>query len=530
MRRAHTKLIPLLLSVAIFCSACEVPDLTEFSKQSAEMTRGIRTGVNDTATLIKTASDRKDLYSDETRAALKKELKNYQTGVKPTLEALDALDAYLDALNALAVANKKSEENSRAAVNAVTNLVTAVSGFTFAGPAVNVATGLVTLAERFRTSRDFKERVNLAAEIVEGKFVEKKDAAGNVVADDKGKPVLVKACGEKAEAQVTEASGRIKKLVAEAMQAKPGLTPPELTKAQLDELQGASPEERREKLKQWKHLTDEQYAEIKIAEVQIGSLGCGVIDLLKFNVSDLRKIVQTVSDSMFANIQEESGAVLASYKDFRTRRSDIRDELGPLVGIKNLISQINELALNHADKNGITSRKVRLKEDLDDVFARDTELKKQTLEAISKCGADCGRMMEVLQLQLPDPCDDEKCVKDLVSILDHISKEQFDRSTGIIFGVLHDMQDKRVAEDQSLGQALDRLKPDYDAAIGQLNAVAAKRDQLDSLHAASLSALKAWADSHANLRVAVNTKKPLTVAKLTSEVRAIWQIIQPADK
>lgn len=525
MRRAHTKLIPLLLSVAIFCSACEVPDLTEFSKQSAEMTRGIRTGVNDTATLIKTASDRKDLYSDETRAALKKELKNYQTGVKPTLEALDALDAYLDALNALAVANKKSEENSRAAVNAVTNLVTAVSGFTFAGPAVNVATGLVTLAERFRTSRDFKERVNLAAEIVEGKFVEKKDAAGNVVADDKGKPVLVKACGEKAEAQVTEASGRIKKLVAQAMQAQPALTP-----AQLSELQGASPEERREKLKTWNHLTDQEYAQIKIAEAQIGSLGCGVIDLIKFNVSDLRKIVQTVSDSMFANIQEESGAVLASYKDFRTRRSDIRDELGPLVGIKNLISQINELALNHADKNGITSRKVRLKEDLDDVFARDTELKKETLDAISKCGADCGRMMEVLQLQLPDPCDDENCVKGLIAILDHISKEQFDRSTAIIFGVLNDIQNKRVAEDQSLGQSLDRLKPDYDAAIGQLNAVAAKRDQLDSLHATSLSALKAWADSHANLRVAVNTKKPLTVAKLTSEVRAIWQIIQPADK
>ena len=525
MRRAHSKLIPLLLSAAIFCSACEVPDLTEFSKQSAEMTRGIRTGVKDTATLVKTASERTDIYSEETRAALKKDLKDYQTGAKPTLDALDALDAYLDALNALAVANKKSEENSRAAVNAVTNLVTAVSGFTFASSAVNVATGLVTIAERFRTSRDFKERVNLAAEIVEGKFVEKKDAAGTVLVDEKGKPVLVKACGEKAEAQVTEASGRIKQLVAQAMQSQPDLTP-----AQLGELQGASPEERREKLKTWHRISDQQYAEIKIAEAQIGSLGCGVIDLIKFNVSDLRKIVQAVSDSMFANIQEDSGAVLASYRDFRTRRNDIRDELGPIVGIKNLISQINELTLNHADKNGITSRKVRLKEDLDDVFARDTELKKETLDAISKCGVDCGRMMEALQLQLPDPCEDENCVKGLISILDQISKEQFDRSTATIFAALHTIQDKRVAEDQSLAQALDRLKPDYDAAIDQLKTVAAKRDQLDSLHAASLSALKAWSDSHANLRVAVNTKKPLSVSKLTSEVREIWQIIQPANK
>ena len=35
----------------------------------------------------------------------------------------------------------------------------------------------------------------------------------------------------------------------------------------------------------------------------------------------------------------------------------------------------------------------------------------------------------------------------------------------------------------------------------------------------------AWAETHANLRVAVNTKKPLTAAKLASKVKEIWAII-----
>ena len=198
MVKGRLKLIPLLLIAAIFCAACDIPDLSEFTKQSAEMTRGIRTGVKDTESVIKTAAERSDLYSDTTRTKLKKDLKTYQQAIKPTVDSLDALDSYLEALNALSQANKKSEENSKAAVNAVSNLVTAVSGLTFASSAVNVASGLVTLAERFRTARDFKKRVNLAAEIVEGSFKEQVDSAGNKVLDAKGKPILVKKCSGKA--------------------------------------------------------------------------------------------------------------------------------------------------------------------------------------------------------------------------------------------------------------------------------------------------------------------------------------------
>src|SRR5438270_7616148 len=118
-----SKLIPVLFIVGIFCSACDVPDISEFTKQSAEMTRGIRKGVKDTEALIKDATERNDLYSDATRAKLKKDLKDYQNGIKPTVAALDALDGYLEALNALSQANKKSGENASAVVTSVGNLV-----------------------------------------------------------------------------------------------------------------------------------------------------------------------------------------------------------------------------------------------------------------------------------------------------------------------------------------------------------------------------------------------------------------------
>jgi prefoldin subunit 5 len=532
--RIHFKLIPILLVLAIFCSACEVPDISEFTKQSAEMTRGIRTGVKDTDSLIKAASERRDLYSDATRARLKTDLKAYKSGIKPTVETLDALDAYLEALNALAQANKKSEENSKAAVNAVAGLVTAVSGLTFASSAVNVATGLVTLAEQFRTAKAFKKRVNLAAEIVEGRYDDKRDAAGNLVLDQKGKPIPVKACSGNAEDTVTEASGKIKDLVTAAMKRAlaPERTPP-LTDAQKKELEKPQwPVERREQLRSLGIITDAEFGQIQAAESIISRAGCGVIDLLKFNVKDLKEINQAVSNSMYDNIKDKTGPVIRQHDENRIRRDDIRKEITGTLAVKNLVSRINELVINDVDPNLIVRRKMRLKENLDNLFAQDSPLRKEMIESITECGQNCGRMLDVLNLIIPPGCDNPDCMDELKRMLSdaNLNRTQFDRSTGIIIGVLDARKEELVSEDQKLAEDLVRLKPDYDAVIAELKTVGDKRDQLDSLLTTSVSALKAWADAHANLRVAVNTKKPLTVSKLTSEVREIWGIIDQGTK
>ena len=301
---------------------------------------------------------------------------------------------------------------------------------------------------------------------------------------------------------------------------------PALTDDRLKELQGLSPEEKREKLKTWGRISDAEYGQIKTAEAQISEFGCGVIDLIRFNVSDLRLINQVVSKSMFDNIQDMTGPVLAVHESTRKRRDNIREEIGGIIAVKNLVSRINELVITDVDPNLIMRRKVRLKEDLDDLFARDDVLKKEALDSITECGTSCGRMLEALNLILPRECDSADCAEGLKSILTAIDGSKFSRSMGIIIGVMDNIKDKRVSEDQKLAADVERLKPDYDAVVADLKKVSDKRDQLDSLLSTSLTALKAWADAHANLRVAVNTKKPLTVSKLTSEVREIWAIIQ----
>lgn len=61
----------------VFFTACEVPDISNFTEQSSEMTRGIRKGVKDTDSLLKTASERNDLYSAETIVRIRADLKDY---------------------------------------------------------------------------------------------------------------------------------------------------------------------------------------------------------------------------------------------------------------------------------------------------------------------------------------------------------------------------------------------------------------------------------------------------------------------
>ena len=95
------KIVPIFLIVSILFTACDVPDISEFTTQSAEMTRGIRQGVKNTGDVLKNASERDDLFGDKTRDRFKAEAEKYQRVMNPTLQALDSLDGYLEALNAL---------------------------------------------------------------------------------------------------------------------------------------------------------------------------------------------------------------------------------------------------------------------------------------------------------------------------------------------------------------------------------------------------------------------------------------------
>ena len=518
-------LTTILVIVSLFFTACDIPDIAKFTEQSSEMTRGIRKGVKDTESLLKTASERDDLYSDATITEIEKELKNYRAAMKPTLAALDGLDGYLEALNALSQANKKSGENARAAVTSVSNLVTAVSGFEIGGTTLNIATGLVALAEQFRTARDFKKRVTLAAEIVEG-IRPLLDKNGKQVKDENGQPAFVRSCKGDANDKIIEASKTIRE------KAEAALTKHPLRDDQRKQL-STKPAEKWNQLLEWGILETADYKSITDAMKVIDDYHCGVIDFIKFNVQDLRNINDAVAGTMYRNAREKNRVVLGFYENIVANDKNVQTVLDEILSFKALVPVINRYVDNKADTRAIAT-KISLKQTVDSLFNDDSEIATAVKEKIKACGADaCGQMSALLELPSINSCkpNDKECRKDLSDKLNanivHTNRTQWDKSVSLIATILDAKATTLYEQNEMYLTELGRIKPSYEMVQGELTAMKNKQNQLDALLDSSLSALDAWAETHANLRVAVNTKKPLTVARLASKVKEIWAIVNP---
>ncbi|HEU4769062.1 MAG TPA: hypothetical protein VFS77_16880 [Pyrinomonadaceae bacterium] len=516
LRRA-SKLLAVLIIVSVFFTACEVPDISRFTEQSSEMTRGIRKGVKDTESLLRTATERNDLYSAETIIKIKADLRDYRKAMRPTVAALDALDAYLEALNALAQANKKSGENARAAVTSVSNLVNAVSGFTIGDTALNVATGLVTLAEQFRTAKDFKKRVTLAAEIVEGIRPEL-DENGKQRKDKNGQPIFHRSCTGDANERIITASKKIRGAAEEALTARP------LTKEQRDTINTLSPAQKWDFLLSQGTLSKGQFETITAEAAVIDRYHCGVIDFIKFNVEDLREINRSVSQTMYTSAREKNRVVLDFHDSIKRNDGLVQKELERILSFQALVPQINQFVINGDNANALRT-KITLKNILDSLFVLDPGIETAVFNEIRMCDTNCGEMLKVLQMSLRN-CD-ESCRKNLENTITGITRLQFDTSVSHMQTILNDKASSLSAQNQMYLAELDRIQPSYDTVTAELNTMKSKDDQLDALLESSLAALDTWAETHANLRVAVNTKQPLTASKLASKVRELWTIINP---
>ena len=519
--RKPAALMAMLLIVSLFFTACDVPDIAKFTEQSSEMTRGIRKGVKDTEGLLKAAAERDDLYSESTIASIKSDLKDYQRAMKPTVAALDGLDGYLEALSALSQANKKSGENARAAVTSVSNLVTAVTGFEAGGTTLNIATALVAAAEQFRTAKAFKKRVTLAAEIVEGIRPEL-DANGKQIKDENGLPVFTRKCKGDANEKIIDSSKKIRSESETALAdaAAKGKT---LSKEQKETLSTLKPAEKWDKLLEWGFLNKGQHESIRAAMAVIDNYHCGVIDFIKFNVQDLRKINQAVAQNMYDNAREKNRVVLGFYESIVANDKNVQNELERILNFKALVPVINQYVHNGAEARALETKRT-LKRTLDSIFILDPGIETSVLHDVEACDTKCGAMLKVIQTKLTSSCKDA-CREEFNQRIRSIEPEQFDRSISLIAPILDARATTLYDQNEMFLTELGRIKPSYDSVNGELTAMKNRQNQLDALLESSLTALDAWAETHANLRVAVNTKKPLTVSKLASKVKEIWTIV-----
>jgi len=542
-RKILLKVIPIIWIASLLFTACDIPDISKFTEQSAEMTRGIRKGVKDTENVIKDAAGRTDLFSGPTISALNANFKNYQRVVKPTIKTLDSLDAYLEALNALSQANKKSAENSKAVVNAVGDLVTAASGITLATSTINIASGLLTAFDQFRTARSFKARVSKAAEIVEGRFNEIK-VPKQVNGVTKEVIVRTKKCTDDKKTLIEQATATLEtefkntlfssdnpvesadnnSIVSELFKGG------KLSRQQVDQLRPLSFSEQLKKLTELNKLEEDHLKMLEAvrekSDKAVYELGCGVIDLLKFTIADLRVINNAVSITLFSNAKEKNRTLLGFYDAIAATDRRTQNELQTILNYKTLAALIRELEANEAGRGTINEKKTDLKQHLDAIFDFDSQIKNAVIKEIETCGSACGNMKRFVEFELCDTCEAE-----LLQLIapQSISKAQFDRSNGLIEPIMETRASILYDQNTKYLEDLKRITPMHITVVNELDSIKERQNQLDSLLNTSLDALDAWAESHANLRVAVNTDKTLTVSKLTSKVKEIWEIINPKE-
>jgi len=499
--KPYSKIVPIILIISLLFTACDVPDISKFTEQSAEMTRGIRTSVKETEGVLKISVEKKELFNSENRVSLDKNLKNYQNAMKPTLKVLDSLDTYLEALNALAQANKKSEENSKAVVSSVSSLVTAVSGIQLAGTAVNIVTGLVTLGEQFRTVKDFKKRVNIAADIVEGRYRE--DVTYPLVDGVPKKTIVMKkVCTD----EVNNEGEIIVKLQIEEISQK-------LVK-RIKEIQDNAAYSAKEKEILIKSLRDQ-------ADKEVYQLGCGVIDLLKFTLQDLKVINGESLKILFSNYREKNDTIL----DFREAlvANDIRvqKELKLILEFKALISTLRR---EYRGTRPLAEQMETARNTLDSIFFHDGQLKISINKALKECNTQnnkgCGKMSSFLNV---DSTNIEAEIRNV------ISSDQWETGISTIETVLDTRASGLFEQNQKYLADLERITPSYTAVKNELKTIKDKQAQMEKLIDANIEALDAWRESHSNLRMALNTKKPLSVTRLASKVKEIWAIIDSKE-
>jgi hypothetical protein len=522
--KVFTKVFSLFLIVSILFTACEVPDISKFSEQSAGMTSGIRRSITETGDVLKTASESNELFEKETLDNFKTHSKNFNNAMKPTIETLDSLDAYLDALNALAQSNKQSAENSKAVIGSFSNLVTSASQLVLIGKptaaveipeqALNIATGFLAVFDQFRTAKSFKERVNYASIIVEGKYSETKEEK---IINGKKKTLTT-----------------YKKICTDANRIEIENIGKQLTQAykNIDEHTPAYSNAEKKTRKE---------AEIKIYDAQAEIFGCGIIDLLKFTMQDLKTINNNVSGLIQRSFRLNNLDTAILYKNIEKNNLRIQKELALILEHKSLISQIKEYEFYYSVENDASKKedfrkeaRRRVKKDkeiLDGIILLDGRIKNDLITEIVKCddgagNTSCLGMKNFIQLTSYDRNNDAT----LNPLYASLPLQNLYVGNSYIETVLDNRKNQLFAENSSFLAEKARIKPDYEKTINKLNEMIKKQNQLDSAFSSSISALNAWLTTHANLRVAVNTKKPLSVANLTAKVKEIWSIIQPDAK
>lgn len=453
----------LLLVITLFFTACEIPDISKFTETSAEMTRAIRKGFSETDDLLNSAS-KNNLFSEDTKKEFAKSHKEFSKASKPTIDVLEGIDGYLEALNALAVSNKKSGEKAQEVVDSVDSLVTIVTGSALPSIVGKASVWLITSLNEFKTAKSFKRRVDIVSEIMEGR----KNSAGK------------KSCTELNVNSIIESE----------------------------------------------QINDEQKA------FSINKLGCGVIDILKWNIRDLQGINNTVAELLYAKTLQKNEVTLEYHDNILANDKRIQTELSNILRFKELVAKFErfEIAENLRFKVFETNLENTYKRKLQSATtqAERNRLKEEKDKRLREKRAEVDK--EIAATNAENQSEIRSTLDFIIGLdktLDSLSQES---DNGTIITRLEVREKQLIDQTKLFASDLQRIDPSYSNATAELDQIRNKQKQLNAILNSGADALDAWADTHANLRKSLETKQPLTVSRLISKVRELWEILNPAEE
>ncbi|MGI8639878.1 MAG: hypothetical protein ACR2MG_07975 [Pyrinomonadaceae bacterium] len=527
------KSVPIFLIVSILLTACKIPDISQFTEASAEMTRAIRMGVTETDSILENASNRDDLFGEETES-IQTSLKSYREATAPTLKTLKGLDAYLEALNALATAQKKSGENAEAAVTSVANLAAEVNVIKIPETAIKLGTGLLALAEVLRTERDFKKRVILTERIVNGGSADStKPCTTNTfelmeirtrefldtINPENGTKKGSAAIDAKLKDDIKKLDDDIKTLMDENEQIKTKIEQAtgevlisnlKDKKAEIDDKITVLNEEKKstqDKAEQKKtDLYNNTFVKLPSAErtnleKNVGSDSCGVIDLLKINVKYLKKIYNSVATNLYRKTSNKNRILISYHDNVVLNDTRVQRELNDILQYKQKVFELsqyrNTITLGILPTSAETNQEIENKE-------KEIE---QKLNSVYVANSS-------LQVTIKGKCQsDEVCkgeTKNTAPVHQRIINAELDARELFLLDL-----NKRYTDD------LQRINPAYTKVMVDLKQIKDKHQQMLKVFDGILEALDTWGETHSNLRDSLTAKKPFTAARLFSDVRFI---------
>lgn len=251
---------------------------------------------------------------------------------------------------------------------------------------------------------------------------------------------------------------------------------------------------------------------------------CGVIDIIKLNVEELNNIQQSALILLYSNTEDDNKSLLRYYNNILTNDRRVQSEIGLILDYKNQRERLKELKFRVAEP--------KLPGEKDEAFeAKKASFQKRMISVESRVVStldDIAVMDDVIKVLVDGKIkeSDDRCNCGQETSKTKIERHRQVKLLPVFVSALEARERELLVENARLIDELNRVETLHKSVTDQLNKIKSKQKEMTSLFESMTAALDTWGETHSSLRVALNTKQPLTAARLFSKAKEILEILE----